>query len=77
MLKSILLCWAVLIPQIAGGEVPPGFVTVKMSVRHFEALLMSCPVPPATPPVAFPSTASVFEPVDGPVITKDSKSSLS
>ena len=63
---------------MTGGVVPPGLVTENVSVKHWDATLQS-PLPPLTnsPLAHFPSFESVFEPVDGPLMTNVSKSSLS
>ena len=73
-----LLCSPELMPQIVGGDRPLGLVTTKESVRHLEALFKSFPVVPVPiwPQRPLPSDACVSEPVDGPVMTKVSKSNL-
>ena len=69
-----LLCSPLFVPQIAGGEDPDGFVTVKVSVRHRLAVEISLAAPAEiTFPVAF---AKEVVKVDGPVMVKVSKSSL-
>ena len=61
-----ILCCPALVPQMAGGAVPLGFETVKMSVKHLLVLVTSFKM-------CFPV---VVVAVDGPVMTKLSKSSL-
>ena len=69
-----LLCSPLFVPQIAGGEAPFGFVTVKVSVRHLLAVEISlAAVFEIIFPVAF---AKEVVKVDGPVMVKVSKSSL-
>ena len=64
-------------PQIVGGAEPPGFVIENESVKHW---LAKEHVPGLgdvkTPFLQAPSTASVSDPVEGPEMTKVSKSSL-
>ena len=38
-----ILCWPELVPHITGGDWPPGFDTVNMSVEHRLAELASPP----------------------------------
>ena len=53
-----LLCSSVLVPQIAGGLGPPGFETEKISVKHLDARVVSCPVVAA--PVALATRLLLF-----------------
>jgi hypothetical protein len=63
-----------LVPQIVGGADPPGFVTVNVSVRHWDTALTD--FPPATvlsrlPFRVLPMLAVLDE---GPEITNELKS---
>ena len=62
-------------PQIDGGVIdPPGFETEKRSVAHWVPPECVAGVAPTTFP---PTTATLVSvKVDGPVIVKESKSSL-
>ena len=65
-------------PQIVGGAEPPGFVIEKESVKHWLANEHVAGLGDVkTPFLQAPSTASVSDPVEGPEMTKVSKSSLS
>ena len=64
-------------PQIVGGAEPPGFVIEKESVKHWLANEHVAGLGDVkTPFLQAPSTASVSDPVEGPEMTKVSKSSL-
>ena len=81
LLKDIyhmLLCSPVFVPQIVGGLIPPPpLVTEKQSVRHRVLSVTDAPVRVSTMTPACLNTLlvdNVF--VDGPAMTKLSKSSL-
>ena len=38
-LESTYICFPVFVPQITGGAGPPGLVTEKVSVKHWDATL--------------------------------------
>ena len=67
------LCSPVLVPQIWGGEFPPGLVTVNLSVRHWDAsaTLLAVAARLETP---FRILLLDRDSVVGPVITKVVKS---
>ena len=60
-------------PQITGGVVAPGLLTVKVSVRHWVDLETGVPVPVTDPAVARP--IETVE-VDGPLMVNVLKSNL-
>ncbi len=73
----VLLCWLLLTPQMVGGEVPLGLVTVKVSVRHCP-LMATAPTVVATVADGLPLLILVTEVVVvlGPAMVKEVKSSL-
>lgn len=44
-LAGMYICWPVLVPQIAGGDLPPGTVTLKESVSQLPTLFAATGVP--------------------------------
>ncbi len=67
------LCWPEFVPQITGGVLPPGLVTVNVSVRQLD-LSDAAAMRPLL--VAWPLlwVKEIAEEVTGPVIMKESKS---
>ena len=55
-----------MVPQIEGGAIPPGFVTEKMSVRHW--VWGETPTPPFRTVLPFKMAVVVMVEVDGPAI---------
>ena len=67
------LCWPELVPQITGGVLPPGLVTVNVSVRQLD-LSDAATVLPLSAVWPWLWVNEVAEEVTGPAITNESKS---
>lgn len=83
IIKLLLLCSPVFVPQIVGGVIPSGLVMLNVSVRHWPQLVMlTCfcvvfvPIGPIVPELII-RFVTVIVLVLGPVMTKLSKSKRS
>ncbi len=76
--KHFLLCSPELVPQILGGDGPSGLLTLNPSVRHcpnWVTPMLALALTVTSPPLAR-LLVTVLVAVVGPVMTKESKSSL-